>query len=198
MVDRERLAAATVAAAGGAGEEEQSAEEDSASPAHTVQLVQAPERAVELLVVRQLAARGRLVDDVREHLRDRVGRLVLADSELLRDLRQLALVERGLDVGRVDGLVRPGRDPRLAGRALAVLLQPAEDLLQAAVHQERRHERQQHPQHRIPAEAARAAASLRAAAENAAEQVTEAAAAPAPCPFQQVTETPHAELPSSG
>ena len=51
------------------------------------------------------------------------------------------------------GSFGPVRDPRLAGRADAVLLEPAEDLLQPAVHQERRDEWQQHPQHRIPAEA---------------------------------------------
>ena len=83
----------------------------------TVQLVQPPELPVELGVVRQLAVRRRLVDHVRQHLRDGLGRLVLADAELLRDLRQLLLVERRLDVVGVGRLVRPGRDPRLPLRA---------------------------------------------------------------------------------
>ena len=196
VVEREALAA-VLAATGCAGEKQQSAQDESANP-----VAHRPARAGGRTSGRARRRPGsspfgrRLVDHVRQHLGHGLGRLVLADAELPRDLRQLLLVERRLDVVRVGRLVLPGRDPRLPLRAPA-LLEPAEDLLQAAVHQHARDERQQHPQHRIAAEAARAS-TAGAAAEDAAEQVAEPATATAPaCAFQEITETAHVELPSS-
>src|SRR5437868_14108073 len=96
------------------------------------------------MVLRYLSSRRHRIDDLRQHLRHAVRRLGGRNSELLRDLPELALTEDLLDDTRIDWEVRAGADPRLRLLAITCLLKPGENALKAAVllQQLQRHEQQ--------------------------------------------------------
>src|SRR5262249_43331750 len=95
-------------------------------------LQQARPGLAELVLLRHLALRGELIDELREQHGEHRRALLRRHAGLLRHLGHPIAAEYLLERVRIDGLVLAGADPGVEDGAEPVLLEPLRETLEAA------------------------------------------------------------------